>query len=152
MINILINSKNDMIQLAKRIADIISPFDTITLRGDLGCGKTFFTKHLITTLIPEVTEVTSPTFLIVQNYRSDKYNIHHYDLYRLKNPLEIIEIGLEENLDTSLNIIEWPEIIEEQLPEDRLDIYLTHQDESKRQVNLDFKGTFQNNLLNFNAK
>ena len=87
----------------------------LLLKGNLGAGKTTFTKFLLKNL-GSTDEVSSPTYAIVNEYHSPKGKIFHFDLYRMKNIHEVYDIGMEEYLDSaSLCIIEWPEIYEEDL-------------------------------------
>ena len=85
------------------------------LKGNLGAGKTTFTQFLLKNLGSQ-DEVSSPTYAIVNEYDSPKGKIFHFDLYRMKNIEETYDIGIEEYLDNAyLNIIEWPEIYEDEL-------------------------------------
>ena len=121
------------------IAPCIQAGDVITLRGDLGAGKTTFARALIQHLMGEPVEVLSPTFTLVQPYDAPECTIWHFDLYRLASAEEVVEIGFQEALDTGVSIIEWPEIIEYILPAERLDIHFTHAKGEMRHVTL--KGT-----------
>lgn len=87
----------------------------LLLRGNLGAGKTTFTQFLLKNLgSPD--EVSSPTYAIVNEYRTPKGNVFHFDLYRMKSVGEVYDIGMDEYLDNAfLCIIEWPEIYEEEL-------------------------------------
>lgn len=86
----------------------------LLLKGNLGAGKTTFTQFLLKNLGSE-DEVNSPTYSIVNEYKSPKGKIYHFDLYRLKNIDEVYDIGIEEYLDNSfLCIIEWPEVYEDE--------------------------------------
>ncbi len=97
--------------------------DCILLRGDLGSGKTTFARGFIQALQAVPDEVVSPTFTLVQAYPAhDGNTIWHFDLYRLKNGSESAEIGLEEALHSGITLIEWPELVQSQLPEDALDV------------------------------
>jgi tRNA threonylcarbamoyl adenosine modification protein YjeE len=90
----------------------------ICMSGDLGVGKTTLAGMIIRKLLSdENLNVKSPTFNIVQMYEH-KDPIHHYDLYRLKNLEEALDIGIEESFDNAISIIEWPEIIFPILPKD----------------------------------
>lgn len=124
--------KNCTLEQTQRIAGIIAQLlvsgDVITLRGEVGAGKTTFARALIKTLAPQVSEVTSPTFNLMQSYditlASGKRDIvWHLDLYRLEDAREAYALGLEE-LEKHLMLIEWPEIIEHTLLTSRLDISL----------------------------
>ena len=91
----------------------------VFLYGKMGVGKTTFIKHLINNFQKnndlKQTEVTSPTFNLVNEYDSGDFVIHHYDLFRLKNIQEINNIGLFENIEKNLTLIEWPEKIEKMI-------------------------------------
>lgn len=125
---IISHSENDSIELARKISLVVAPGDIITLKGDLGSGKTFLTKHLISDLTSKgPQEIQSPTFSLLQIYDAkDNYQIYHFDLYRLKSADEIYEIGFDEALDgTKLVIMEWPEIATPLIPESRLEISIS---------------------------
>ena len=106
----------------------------LLLEGDLGAGKTTFTKRLL--LQRGISkEVSSPTFNIVNTFKTDEgFNVHHFDLYRIKHIEELYEIGFWEYLDSGdLCIIEWPEIIEDYLDVDYLKLQILHCGEQQRQ-------------------
>lgn len=107
--------------LGARIAALAEEGDVIALRGDLGAGKTALARGFIRARLGEV-EVTSPTFTLVQLYGDD--TIWHVDLYRVEDPRELRELGLEEAFESAICLIEWPERLGEDLPEDRLDVAL----------------------------
>ncbi len=85
-------------------------------------GKSFFCRHIIQSLNPQVTHVPSPTFTLVQTYETPKGEIWHCDLYRLSHQEEIIELGLEEALSTAITLIEWPEKMGDFLPSNAIKI------------------------------
>lgn len=120
-----IEFKNITLDSLKEIAQILSkkltPGTTVCLWGDLGVGKTTFSRLLIQSLNPNVTDVPSPTFTLVQTYDTSQGNLWHCDLYRLKSPQEILELGLEEAIYESILLIEWPQKMGVYLPHDRLD-------------------------------
>ena len=87
----------------------------LLLKGNLGAGKTTFTKFLLKNLGSK-DEVSSPTYAIVNEYHTPKGKVFHFDLYRMKNIGEVYDIGMDEYLDNAQHcIIEWPEIYEEEL-------------------------------------
>lgn len=87
----------------------------LLLKGNLGAGKTTFTKFLLKNLESK-DEVSSPTYAIVNEYHTPEGKVFHFDLYRMKNITEVYDIGMDEYLDNAqLCIIEWPEIYEEEL-------------------------------------
>jgi tRNA threonylcarbamoyladenosine biosynthesis protein TsaE len=106
----------------------------LLLEGDLGAGKTTLTKKLLSQRGISK-EVSSPTFNIVNTYKTDTgFNVHHFDLYRIKHIEELDEIGFWEYLDSGdLCIIEWPEMIEDYLDVDYLKLQIKHCGEQQRQ-------------------
>lgn len=120
-----------------KIVDAIKPqlsHSILLLKGNLGAGKTTFTKFLLESFGSE-DSVSSPTYAIVNEYNTPKGKVYHFDLYRLKNVEEVFDIGIEEYLDSAfLSIIEWPEVYEDQLdlPIHEMTI---EQTENGRQVN-----------------
>lgn len=111
-------SPEDTKKIAEEIAKDLKAGDIITLNGDLGAGKTVFSKGIAGGLgVTE--EVTSPTFIIMQAYYGGRLPLYHFDVYRLEDPDELLETGAEEYLfGDGVSIIEWAEIIDEILPED----------------------------------
>lgn len=107
-------------QLAAKIAPYLKRGDVLQLKGDLGVGKTTFTRALITALAGKTVEVPSPTFTIVQQYELPQFTLCHFDLYRLKNSEELIEVGVEQALQEGVAVLEWPELAAEFLPQDSL--------------------------------
>jgi len=107
---IVINSKNEMANLAREIAASSHASDVIGLKGTLGAGKSFFAKNFINFLQEKPTEILSPTFNLVYSYNTRKGEVFHFDLYRLKNAGELENIGFFDALKNGICLIEWPEI------------------------------------------
>jgi N-acetylmuramate 1-kinase len=108
------------------IAAAIEPGDLITLSGDLGAGKTTFARALIRHLAgDERVEVPSPTFTLTQAYPLPRFTLVHADLYRLSGPAELAELGFEDEAESTVTLLEWPDRAAGFLPADRLDIALT---------------------------
>ncbi|GAB2186138.1 tRNA (adenosine(37)-N6)-threonylcarbamoyltransferase complex ATPase subunit type 1 TsaE [Roseibium sp. LAB1] len=126
-------------RLANDIALVLKPGDVICLSGDLGAGKSTFTRALIRAFAgePEL-EVPSPTFTLVQTYEFDRFDLSHFDLYRLEEPEELEELGLEDLLETGAALIEWPEKADDLLPGNALWIQITQptEDENQRRFSL----------------
>lgn len=101
---------------ALAIATLLEKFDVVALKGNLGAGKTTFARFLIQHLTSSNLEVPSPTFTLVQSYDTQKGPLFHFDCYRLQNPFEALEIGLEDAFETAITLIEWPQKIEFFLP------------------------------------
>ena len=110
--------------LGARIAAGLGIGDAVALQGDLGAGKTTLARAILRAL--GVTEnVPSPTFTLVQTYETPGLVVRHYDLYRIRNPREIDELGLDEALEEGAVLIEWPENAGDRLPGDALHVVLT---------------------------
>ena len=109
-----ISKEKDTKIVAERLSKLINLGDFIFLTGNLGVGKTTFTKYIINSLQrinrQVISEVPSPTFNITNEYQIKKILIKHYDLYRIKNESELINLGIQENLKKQITLIEWPEI------------------------------------------
>ena len=108
--------------LAIALSSDVRVGDVILLKGQLGAGKTTFAKLLINALLKKEEQVLSPTFNLVYTYQSDLCQIWHFDLYRLKVPNDVYNLGIEDALRYGISIIEWPEIIIDMLPERALSI------------------------------
>jgi len=107
--------------LAAVVAAMSEPGDLIALKGDLGAGKTTFARAFIRAF-GGGGEVPSPTFTLVQTYEVGATTIWHFDLYRLKSPDEIWELGIEEALADGIALVEWPEQLGDFLPDRGLEI------------------------------
>ena len=129
-----ISSINELEKIAKNIKKILSLGDTIFLYGEIGVGKTTFARLLINSFENEKkqkkSEVLSPTFNIVFEYEIKEFTIKHFDLYRLKNDNDIKNIGLLENLEQNITLIEWPELIRNK-PQNRLDLFFEYTEDYK---------------------
>lgn len=101
--------------LARKIAAVAQKGDVFALYGTLGMGKSVFARAFIQSLT-DAKEVPSPTFTLVQEYQSTDFDIYHFDLYRLKSPDEVFELGFEEAVYGGVSLIEWPEKSGEWLP------------------------------------
>ncbi len=124
-----ISSIHDLEKISNKIKKKLVPGDVIFLYGEIGVGKTTFARLLINNYEKEknlkVSEVLSPTFNIVFEYDIKKLTIKHYDLYRLKNDSDIKNIGLFEDLERTITLIEWPELIKEK-PSNRIDLFFEY--------------------------
>ncbi len=122
-------SEQDTIELAQNIESEKFPNMVICLQGDLGSGKTVFTKGFASSLGVEET-VTSPTFNIIKEYSSGEMDLYHMDVYRLDGKVE--DLGIEEYYrKDGIVIIEWSDMIKDYLPEERLEIKIKLSEEAE---------------------
>ena len=144
-----IDTKNEKIDLsseiqteefALRFSKKIKPQDIIFLYGEMGVGKTTFVRYLINGLQKKndqiITEVTSPTFNILNEYQIKKIKINHYDLYRLNSVNELKDLNLFDDKLNSITLIEWPQIIIEK-PKQLIELNFEYEkDYQKRSVQI----------------
>jgi len=136
-------------ELAKKFSKILKKGNTVLFHGEIGVGKTTFIRHLINYLQEnnhlKQTEVTSPTFNLVNEYDVGVYTIQHYDLYRLKSTDETKNIGLLENQKEILTLIEWPEKINNKI-NNKIDLFFEYGEDMNKRF-LSIKG-LSNEKLN----
>ena len=147
-----LSSIEDTKRFSKNISKIIKNGDIIFLYGEIGVGKTTFVRFLINHLEVEnsvkKSDVLSPTFNIVYDYSIKKIKILHYDLYRLKNHNDVIELGIFESSENNIKIIEWPELIKSK-PKDRIDIIFQYSPKNdERSIKISGVGRFKDYKLN----
>ena len=148
----IIKSLDHLKLISKKIANKISQKDVIFLIGEIGVGKTTFTRNLINYLQKKEnvkqTEVLSPTFNLLYEYDIKKLKIMHYDLYRIKNSKELIQLGIFNENINSIKIIEWPKLIEANVS-DVLELHLSYsKKEEERHLILKGKGKWKEFSLN----
>jgi tRNA threonylcarbamoyladenosine biosynthesis protein TsaE len=139
-------------RLGEAIAAELKVGEAVCLIGPLGAGKSTLARALVRALTTPGEDVPSPTFTLVQFYEGPRLKVAHFDLYRLSNPDEAYEIGLDEALDDGAAVIEWPERLEGRLPPDRLDIEIAlgeAGDEQARYVRLVPHGAWEGRGLEF---
>lgn len=126
-----VNSVDETEQIATNLASLLTPPDVLTLEGDLGAGKTTFTKALAKGLGITRT-VNSPTFTIIKQYEGN-YPLNHLDVYRLAGSDE--DLGWDELFyGDAISVIEWAHLIKDDLPAERLEIQLVHGGGDKRTI------------------
>lgn len=120
---------------AAQFSTILRAGDCLLLRGDLGAGKTTFSRALIRAYANDATlHVPSPTFTLLQSYDEGDVPLHHYDLYRTQHPDELIEIGFDDAPDERITLVEWPEKAEDDMPENKLDIVIEDCGDTRRRL------------------
>ncbi len=129
-----LNSEQDTKDLAAYIATMLKEGDVLCLYGELGSGKTYFTKQVGKMLFIE-DEISSPSFVLMNEYKTGKFPLFHVDLFRLRDEGELLDLGLLDMIDSGITVIEWPELAENLLPYKTLSLYF-HFDGKKRWVNI----------------
>lgn len=147
---ILTGSREETLNLGEKIGNFLKPGTVIALYGNLGTGKTTFTKGLSKGIgVENQNAVKSPSFVILNEY-AGKWPVYHIDLYRLEKDAEVDSLGLEDFVEgNGTAVIEWAEKIKKDLPPERLDINFdfTDEKENSREISLNAYGEFYANLL-----
>jgi len=139
-------------RLGAVLAPALRTGEAICLSGPLGAGKSTLARALVRALTRPDEDVPSPTFTLVQTYDAPRFPLAHFDLYRLTDPDEAFEIGLDEALDDGAALIEWPERLEGRLPPDRLDIDIGFDETGEgRRARLTPHGAWEGRELEFRA-
>ena len=138
-----ITLEKDTKSIAQEISRNLSKGDIVFLYGEIGVGKTTFIRHFINYLQLKsnikATEVPSPTFNIVYEYKIDELIIQHYDLHRVKSEIELKNIGLFENQKHLIILVEWPEIIKEK-PKNIIELNFNYEENlTKRSLTISSK-------------
>ena len=148
----IIKSLDQLRLISNKIAEKVSEKDCIFLIGEIGVGKTTFTRNFINYLQKregvQETEVLSPTFNLLYEYDIKKLKVMHYDLYRIKNSKELDHLGIFKEDLSSIKIIEWPELVETNL-ENRLELHLKYSNkENERELSLEGQGKWKDININ----
>ena len=136
--------------ISKKFSNIINKGDIIFFYGEIGVGKTTFIKYLINNLQSKSglksTEVPSPTFNIVNEYKINQIVINHYDLFKIKDPKELFNIGIFEDNSEMVTLIEWPEIIFNK-PKKIIELYFNYEADFQRR-NLEIFSEHRKDIIN----
>ena len=146
----IVNSLEHLNSLSQKVAEKLYKNDCIFLIGEIGVGKTTFTRYLINYLQKKngekITEVLSPTFNLLYEYDLKGIKIMHYDLYRIRDEKELKQLGIFLDKQDTVKIIEWPQLINIPLS-DKLEIYLDYvKNEKEREIK--FIGSGKWKILN----
>ena len=130
-----LSSENQTEELALKIRKKLKIGSIVFLYGEMGVGKTTFIKYLINNLQKEnklkQTEVTSPTFNLLNEYQINQIKISHYDLFRLKTDEELKNLGLFEDSLNTITLVEWPQLIKEK-PRNLIELIFKYEDDHKK--------------------
>ena len=137
-----ISSEETTKELAKDLTHYLKGGEIIYLYGEMGVGKTTFVRYLINQFQKDkklrITEVTSPTFNLLNEYVINDLVIKHYDLFRLKDESEIINLDLFENNQSTITLIEWPQLISKNKSIKTIDLIFSYENElNNRSVKID---------------
>ena len=146
----IVKSLEHLNSISQKIADKLAKNDCIFLIGEIGVGKTTFTRYLINHLQEKkgekITEVPSPTFNLLYEYDLKDIKIMHYDLYRIREEKELKHLGIFLDKQDTIKIIEWPQLINIPLS-DKLEIYIDYaKNEKEREIK--FAGSGKWKILN----
>ncbi|GIN93408.1 tRNA (adenosine(37)-N6)-threonylcarbamoyltransferase complex ATPase subunit type 1 TsaE [Siminovitchia terrae] len=135
---IISSNPEDTLEIARRLGKILKPADVLLLEGDLGAGKTTFTKGLASGLGIK-RNVNSPTFTIIKEYHG-RIPLYHMDVYRLEDSFE--DLGFDEYFyGDGVTVVEWAQFIEDQLPQSHLSLYIYHENQNQRRIVFQPTGT-----------
>lgn len=126
----LLNNIDETRTWARQFSEKLSAPCVVALHGDLGMGKSEIARTIIQTMRGADTVVPSPTFTIVQSYDG----ISHFDLYRIEDADELVEVGLQHAIENDITLIEWPEIANDMLPANTIHVHITQHGDGRRIV------------------
>jgi tRNA threonylcarbamoyladenosine biosynthesis protein TsaE len=130
-LDVISRAPDETRKVGAALAELLVPGDVVSLTGDLGAGKTAFVQGAARALGVQE-PVTSPTFVLVRQYRGD-VPVHHVDVYRLDRVQEVLDLGFEDLLDPSgVVFVEWGDAIDSLLPDDHLRVEITTGDDARR--------------------
>ena len=136
--------------ISKKFSNFIKNGDIVFFYGEIGVGKTTFIKHLINNLQRlnklTLTEVPSPTFNIVNEYKINEIVINHYDLFKIKDPKELYNIGIFEDNSELVTLVEWPDIIIDK-PKKIIELYFSYEDDFQRRY-LEIFSEYRKEIIN----
>lgn len=134
--NILSKSPRETKEIAGKLGRTLKKGDVVALIGELGSGKTCFTQGLMKGLGVKVNKITSPSFVLINEYRG-RLPVYHFDIYRLNNIQEVVDLGYEEYFyGNGVTIIEWADKIEELLPKKCIMVNLKVVSENERKISI----------------
>ena len=144
----IVKSLEHLKQISKKISQKLKNGDCVFLIGEIGVGKTTFTRHLINNIQSQKglkeTEVLSPTFNLLYEYEIKDLKIMHYDLYRIKKTEELEHLGIFSENEKTIKIVEWPDLIKTPLT-NKLEVHLEYgKNDNERKMNIHGLGKWKN--------
>ena len=138
-----ITSEKSTRELAEKLTSYFKGGEYVFLYGEMGVGKTTFVKYFINKFQTDeklkLTEVTSPTFNLLNEYETNNFTIKHYDLFRIKNIKEIKDLNIFEKKEKIITIVEWPQLLKNSNKTKSLDLLFTYENELKNRI-VEIKG------------
>jgi tRNA threonylcarbamoyladenosine biosynthesis protein TsaE len=123
--------------IAAQVAATLQPNDLLALEGDLGAGKTQFVRGLVKALGGNPRDVSSPTFILLNVYKTPRFPIYHLDAYRVHSGEDFSAIGFAELLEQNgVVVVEWPSRVKEILPPDRINVTFEITGKTRRKINV----------------
>ena len=133
-----ITSEKSTKEVAEKLTSIFKGGEYVFLYGEMGVGKTTFVKYFINKFHInenlELAEVNSPTFNLLNEYKTKKFTIKHYDLFRIKNISEIKDLDIFDNNNQTITLVEWPQILENNAKIKSIDLLFTYENELKNRT------------------
>ena len=130
-------------ELAEKLTSYFRGGEYVFLYGEMGVGKTTFVKYLVNKFQIdqklELTEVTSPTFNLLNEYKTNNFTIKHYDLFRIKNSTEIKDLDIFEKNEKIITLVEWPQLLKNNNKAKSIDLLFTYENELKNRT-VEIKG------------
>ena len=138
-----ITSEKSTRELAEKLTSLFKGGEYVFLYGEMGVGKTTFVKYLVNKFQIdqklELTEVTSPTFNLLNEYKTNKFTIKHYDLFRIKNSSDIKDLDIFEKNEKIITLVEWPKLLKISNKAKSIDLLFTYENELKNRT-VEIKG------------
>ena len=145
---IISRSVKETLNLGRMLARRLEAGDIVCLEGELGSGKTVFTKGIAEGLGINKAKVTSSSFILIRRHLGGRIPLYHFDLYRLKKPGDIIAVGYEEYFyDEGISVIEWAQKLECLMPKEHLMVELSYRGENKRMLKFSTASAHYKKLL-----
>ena len=133
-----ITSEKSTRELAEKLTSYFKGGEYAFLHGEMGVGKTTFVKYFINKFQTdeklELTEVTSPTFNLLNEYETSHFIIKHYDLFRIKNISEVKDLDIFENNEKFITLVEWPQLLKNINKAKKIDLFFTYENELKNRI------------------
>ena len=130
------SSEQETEEIGKAFARSLAEHDFVALYGEMGSGKTVFTRGFVSALIPDA-RVSSPTYAILNVYEGNGIHVNHFDLYRVTSEDDLASTGYDETIESGVTVCEWPEQVPEALPDSYWKITFSKESETGRTLTVE---------------